>query len=374
MADDFISGALAGQQFQLNKFLIQEAPVKLEQQKLNLKIAEQDYSRHEQMAKLLADSSGKVPPGQNPMENAIKSLTDVGEAAAKSGLPEEAISAISKAATMQNQMETAAWHKATETLAQTKFADSMLAQAHDQKSWDTMNAFIELQTGKPSAMKDKPYSDELRDALLKSSESKRTAAQTALDEAHARKAETDTRLDEVRIGLVKAQTQLAATRAANAKKVGGDGLIAKPRDVADVTNEIRALLDPDNTGNITPTTARSFANDIALRAAELRDKNRMTQEQAVNKAVQEANNHGVFAGIRPAPAGLGTIKRPMPVPKDMGDPKAWKDNMVYKPDKDIKNSKGEVVWPAGELRHVMEGKAYPMGEGPENDEAAEDDE
>jgi hypothetical protein len=64
----------------------------------------------------------------------------------------------------------------------------------------------------------------------------------------------------------------------------------------------------------------------------------------------------------------------MPVPKDMGDPKAWKDNMVYKPDKDIKNSKGEVVWPAGELRHVMEGKAYPMGEGPENDEAAEDDE
>src|ERR1700729_3506332 len=109
LANPFIQGMLSGQQYKLNNFLLQEAPVKLETEKLALKVAQTDYDRRQKMAELLAQGSDKVAPGQNPLTNAAEALVQMGGAAAKVGLVDEAVTDLSKASTIMAQQEDAAY-------------------------------------------------------------------------------------------------------------------------------------------------------------------------------------------------------------------------------------------------------------------------
>src|SRR6266436_3214855 len=109
MANDYISGMLAGQQFKLNQFALQEAPVKLEQDKLNLKIAEVDFDRRQKMADMLAGKTNQIPEGRDPLTNAANALLRTGEAAAEAGLPEEASQDFIRGSTILYQQEDAAY-------------------------------------------------------------------------------------------------------------------------------------------------------------------------------------------------------------------------------------------------------------------------
>lgn len=324
MADqDFISGMLSGQQFQLNKFLLQEAPVQLEQKKFALKVAEADYDKRQQMAKLLAGSQMQIPDDRNPLTAASNALAKAGAAAVQAGLPEEAVDYFSKASTIANQQEQALYHKWQEADQRAKFADQILGQVHDQASWDQANAFIEMQTGKPSAMKDKPYSAELVQMLKDASASHRTQAQEALTKEQEKRTKLEEQLDEERKDLIRAQTDLANQRTAALKKAGG-GAIPNSKTVGAISDY---LVKEYGDVGVSATDARVFARGMASRVEDLISNQNMSQSQAVAKAVQEAKDHGDLAGISPARSRPGqSAKKPLPLPKEAT---GYKDQMWY---------------------------------------------
>ena len=324
MPDDFISGALAGQQFQLNKFLIQEAPIKLEQEKMALTIAKQDYSKREQLASMLA--AKPPPPGQDPLENATNTFFTMAQDAAQVGLPEEAATYLKEASTLSVQREDAAYKRWETTLQQTKFADQILANVTDQASLDQANAYIKMTTGKPSALEGQKYSPELVETLKKATMTKRSEAQEALDKARAEREKGLEKADTALVEQRKAAAELSKVRANIAKKHDADGLIAKPRTVtatvAELQDEYGASLDP--------ATARTHAESIALDAERIMSDEGKTLPQAVKLAVRKARQDGPLAGIRPVKARPGTsVKRPLPLPKDVTDPAQYQDQMIY---------------------------------------------
>lgn len=355
MADhDFISGALAGQQFQMNKMLMQEMPVKLEKEKLALKIAQTDFDARGKMAQMLADNAGKVPEGQDPLENAKNTLLQMGSAAAKVGLVEEAAADFAKSSTIGAQQEEAAYKKWQSTLQQTKYADQLLATATDEASWKAMNAHVRMTTGKPSALEGQKYSPQLVEELRKASQTKRSDAQEALDKARAKREQGLIAADAELVRLRKTQEGLNVARTDAAKKAGGgDGLIAKPKNIAAVTDAIVK----DSGDTMAPGDARVFAREIALDAEKRMSQERLTQPQAVAAAVDYAKKHGVLAGITPAHVRPGqSAKKALPLPQAKSDPKQYKDQMWYQaPD--------GPRWYDAETQ-----KLYKAGEGPEEEE------
>lgn len=361
MAQDFISGMLAGQQYvegkqkiELNKFLLAEAPVKLEEEKLALKIATTDYSKREAMAKMLAQNHDKIPTGQNPLDNAANALYEMGSAAAQSGLPEEAIKDFKEASAIKAQQSRAAYQQWEETLQKTKFGDQMLATAHDEASWQHMNHLVEMITGQKSVLADKPYSPELVAALKESSQTKRTAAQEALTKAQTAEQRTLEQVNQARIPLVKAQAEAAQIRADALKKAGGIGAMPSTKVVSAVADAIKAS-DPD----MDAAVARTLARDIAPRVQELVEDEGKTQQQAVHAAVREAKRNGTIPSVKPGRVTPGSLPtKPLPLPANPTDPEAYVDGQWY-------------TMPDGEPGYYDEEtqKLYHEGEGPDFEEA-----
>lgn len=350
---DFIQGMLAGQQFKLNNFLLQEAPVKLESEKLALKIASADYERREQMAKMLATNSERIPPGQNPLNNAAEALIQMGSAAAKVGLPEEATKDFASASKIMSEQENVAYKQWQQVSQQTKYADQLLSTVVDQQTLDQANAHIKMTTGKASALEGMKYSPELINQLKQATATKRTSAQEALTRVLTSKANIETDAAKELILLRKTQEALNIARTKAANKAGADGLIAKPKNVAAVTAEIRSEY-PD----MDAPTARAFANDIALQAEDIMDKQSKTQGQAVKAAVGDARRHGVLAGISQPHVRLGASpKKPLPLPSELS---GYKDQMWYQ------GPKGP-MWYDAETQSL-----YPPGEGPGDEDETDE--
>lgn len=356
LASPFIQGMLSGQQFKLNNFLLQEAPIKLESEKLALKVASTDYERRQKMAEMLAKDSDKVPPGQNPLTNAAEALIQIGGAAAKVGLVDEATKNFKDASTIMAQQEDAAYKQWQQTIQQTKYADQLLSTVTDQQTLDAANAHIKMTTGKPSALEGQKYSPEMIEQLRQASASKRTAAQEALTRAQTRKADVETAASAELVPLRKTQEDLNIARTKAAEKAGADGLIAKPKNIAAVTD----ALIKDSGDNMSPADARVFARDIALDAETRMERDHLTQPQAVTAAVKYAKEHGALAGIPPAHSRIGqSPKKPLPLP---GKVDGYKDQMWYQA-------------PDGPRWYDEETKSlYKAGEGPgDEDEGEEED-
>lgn len=359
MADNesgFITGALAGQQFQLNKFLIQEAPVKLETEKLALKVAQTDYDARQKMAQMIAQHHDKMLPGQNPLTNAANSLLEMGQIAVDSGLPEEGAADISKASTIMAQQEEAAYKNWQMVEQKAKFAGSILPFVTDQKTLDQANEYIEMSTGTPSALKGKQYSPELIESLRKGMASKRTQAQDALDRARAARELSLTNSDKVSDRLKESQIKFNEAKTERAKKYGADDLIAKPKNIQAVTDYIVK----DSLDSMSPVDARVFAREIALDAERRMKEEGTSQPEAVAASVQYAKRHGKLAGITPAKERIGhNIGKPLPLPKKAEE---FKDQMWY-------NNAGTPMWYDAETKSL-----YGKGEGPGDEEEAEGEE
>lgn len=375
MADDFISGMLSGQQYQLNqqsiamnKLMLQEEPVKIEKEKLALKIGQQDYDKRQKMADFLAAHSAKVPEGENPLTNAAEALTEAAGAAFKYGLYEEGIGYVEKASTISTQQATAAYKNWRQAAEKTKLASQYLStiptgvsQEEGQRRLDAINSYLKM-SGTPSALEGQRYSPELIEQLKQGAIKHESDAKLALEKAQTNKDNIEARAAAELIPLRKSQTDLNITRKNNAEKFGPGGLIAQPKFLSAAAAEIRKKLGNEA---ITANDAKADANDIALRAEELVDKNHMTLEQATTKAVDEAHRQGKWAGITPDRKAPGQDwRKPLPwTPTTKGKP-----NEIYAPQTAVTNSAGE-VWPAGEPRWYDEGTNtyYPKGEGPDEE-------
>jgi hypothetical protein len=354
MADqDFISGALSGQQFQLNKFLIQEAPVKLEQEKLALKISETDFQARQKMAQLLAKNSSQIPEGQNPLTNASNSLIEMATAAVASGLPEEAAKDFGLASKIMSEQEDAAYKQWQVVDQKAKFATQILAGVTDQKSLDQANAYIRMSTGTKSALDGQKYSPELIEELHKAMTTKRSDAQNALDRSRAAKTAAETKSEAERPALIKSQTELNQARAKAADKHGGDGLMAKRSTVAATAKFIAA----SSGDSISLADASALSEDIALDVEKRMSQNHQTLEQAISASVRSSKRHGMLSALEKPHVRPGTDpSKPLPMPKTKAE---LVDGKYYPVD--------------GISQHYdKETDAfYPEGEGPDDEEAAE---
>jgi hypothetical protein len=359
---DFISGALAGQQYQLNRFLLQEAPVKLESEKLALDVAKVDQARRQKMADLLAQHP--PPAGQDPLEKAQNTLFGMADAAVQAGLPEEATSNLKAASTIANERVDAAYKNSQMIMQQTKYADELLAtipegvsQEEGQRQLNAIDAHIQMYTGKPSWLSGKKYDAKLIDDLRRATMEKRTKAQEDLSKAEAERNRAAAAAERALVPLRKAQAELAEKRKDAAGKLGSaSGLVAKPATITAAANYIRTQ-KPD----LDDFAARTYADDMALRTEYLMaHTNGLTRPQAIAQAYQESTRHGKLAGLPQAHAMPGSVQKPYSLPADPHDPKSYKDQMVYNtPD-------GPRWYDAGTQ------KLYKVGSGPEEDEAAED--
>jgi hypothetical protein len=356
LASPFIQGMLSGQSYKMNQIKLQEAPIKLEEEKLALKIAQSDFSKRQQMADMLAKDPDKVPPGQDPLQNASNSLLRMGTAAAKVGLVEEAVTDLSKASTIASQQTEAAYKNWQMASQKAKYADQLLSGVTDQQTFDAMNAHIKMTTGQPSQYEGKKYDPKLIEDLKNAAATHRTKAQEDLTKAEEKRAEVETQIARERIPLMKTQEALNVARTNAATKVGGDGLIAKPATVSAATSAIIA----DNP-NIERDAARTFADDIALDAEDRMKRDGQTRPQAIAAAVKYAKDHGKLAGIATAHQGPGSSpKKPRPLPTDVS---GYKNQMWYQA-------------PDGPRWYDEETKSlYKPGEGPgdENEGAEEED-
>jgi hypothetical protein len=351
---DFIQGMLAGQQYQLNNFLIQEAPVKLEKEKLALGVAKLDFQRREQMAELLSKNESRIPPGQNPLTSASNTLVEMGSAAAKVGLIDEATQDFSKASTIMAQQEDVAYKQWQQTLQQTKYADQLLSTVHNQAEFDQMNAHIEMTTGQPSHLKGQQYSPELVESLRKAAASKRTEAQEALTRAQSRKSEVDQRLDEERIRALKVQEKLNETRINNANKVGSGGLVAKPATITAVANQLVS----DSNDQLSMTDARALADDLSLGVERRMTEDRLTRPQAIQAELQDARRAGRLPSESVHRVGPGTSpKKPLPLPKEVS---GFKEGQWYETNDGPR-------WYDNETKSL-----YKAGEGPGDEEEEEE--
>jgi hypothetical protein len=354
---DFIEGMLAGQQYQMNQFKLQEAPIKLQEEKLALQIGQSDFDKRQKMADMLTKSPIPLTGDQNPLTTASNALVRMGTAAAEVGLPEEAASDFAKASTISAQQEHAAYNAMQSAINKAKFADQLLGNVHDQASWDQMNGYIEMTTGQKSQMADKKYSPELVESLRQASLTHRTSAQEAYTLAQAEHQQALTKVSLAEIPLRKAQTENYEARTEALKKNGADGMIAKPKTIAAVSDLIIS-----ESGDVTSRAdANVSAREIAIDAERRMREDHQTQPEAVKAAYKYAKNHGILSGQPMAHLRPGASeKKPLPLPKT---PSEFKDNMWYQA-------------PDGPRHYDSETQMlYKPGEGPgDEDEGGKDDE
>jgi hypothetical protein len=327
-ASGFLTGTQQQQAIQLNNIAIQEGPLTLEKERLANETTKTALDQHKKLIQLL-DSVPKG--GQDPVADATNTLLQIGESEIKSGLIEEGTATFGKASMMMNQQSEIAKRAWDTTLAQTKYADGLLSTVHDQASWDQMNSLVQLQTGKPSALKDKPYSPELVESLRQASAAKRSESQQAYDKARTHKIQTDDVLDQHRKALVDAQTALDEARTDNVKKTGAVGAIPKSANVSAVADALHVQYGDD----LDTATARAAARPIALEAERLMRDEKMKQPQAVTKAIRDEQLNGtLLVGIKPNRTQAGrTEKNARPLPMDSKgklDITQMKPNMWYK--------------------------------------------
>jgi len=374
LSKPFIQGALSGQEFQLNKFLIQEAPIKLEKEKLALKIATSDFSRRQQMADLLAGKMSQIPPGQNPLTEASNTLMEIGEAAAKAGLPEEAIEAISKGSAIATQQLNAATKRAQLVEQQTKYADQLLGTIPDdvspeegQRLWDQMNSHVEMMTGTPSAMKNQKYSPQLVRELRDASVKKRSQAQEDLDKAKAEWERAHTKSEKA----LEAQRYSAASlnkvkEEGVARKYGSAGLIPKGTNVSAVTDAIVK----DSADTMSTADARDIAKrgGVALDAETFINRDGLDQAAAVAKAVQNAKRDGRIPSDAKQYVRKGTSpKNAFIIPADPDEQSKFK----FEDGKWYDTPDGPMHFNATPTKQYPKGGLYPLGEGPEDDDEPE---
>lgn len=353
MAEDFISGMLAGQQFKLNEFMIQEAPLKLEQEKMALTLQKADVDKRQKMADLLASKPPKED--QNPLINAQNALMAMGSAAVKSGLIEEAQKNYQTSAVIGAQMEDAAYKQYQEAAGRAKFSESILANVTDAASWKKANDTITLMTGKPSAMADRPYSPELVHALKEAGIKHLDDATEAYRKAQTRKDEVETSLAPLKAEALLAEKRAAEIRAANAKKAGSDGLLAKPRTVRAAQNYI---IQQSN-DMMSSADANVIAEKIGPDVEDRMQKKQQTLSEAIHDAYAHYDKTGGTAGIPTAKVRPGTSwKMPAPPPKDLKD---LKDKTIYQ------TASGPMWYSA------KAGKLFPRNTGPEGKDIVDDE-
>jgi len=299
---------------------------------VKLKEAELTLAQQQKMLQMMQSYSagGLGGGGQQTPTSAAHDLGDdmyaLSRMAMAAGAPDKAAEYAragsqvkSNAATIQkNQIE-----------AQAKEADligRVMGNVVDQKSWTEANATIAMMTGKPSRWGQRPYSPQLVQSIINTSQSIKDRALTQADVARTKALDAEADDRRMHVELMKSQKQLDDERIAALRKVGASGKIPTASNLRAVSDLIHRDYDTDN------ATANARARPIAERMQELIRGQRLSQSEAANKAYLDAKAQGDLGGLRPMhqrPGATPAKAKDLPMSGGKVDKSQLRDNSWY---------------------------------------------
>jgi hypothetical protein len=277
-----------------------------ESMELNLK---QQKDRAEMLKQFVAKrAAGQTagPPGNpaDPLDSLTSDLESYAELGFASGNPDEGMKMAEGAARVQQQRAAARLSQTNDKIKTFEFAKTLsdegmklLANAHDQQSWDQAKAGFKQMLGpnaRETGFENVPYSPEAVEAARNQLMTIREQAQTKIEQARLKNDEENKKSEEKRRDiqnkLTQAETRVANARAEKLAREGGGNSKVPARLVKDATDYIKK----DYSG-VSDEQVRISALPIAERAQELMAKNSaMRESEAVAQAYKEAKSGGTF--------------------------------------------------------------------------------
>jgi hypothetical protein len=345
MAEDFISGALAGQQFKQGQEAIAERPQlfelsmaegkqKLQAEALTIEERQMTLDNSKALQKLQGGvlkslATQPTDPSADPTEQTTNSLFAIGTADILGGFPQQGGEFIKQATAIAKNHADITIKGSEAQQKKLSFVAGGLADVHDQQSWETFNmmAASEFKGAMDPKIAGKPYSPQLIKMLMDSTQTLLQKARTERENALSRLDAVHVQESEARVPLIRAQEQAALATAAAKRKNTGKASEAKAQDINRVADLITTSY-PD----VPKDQARTLAGPIAEEAVKLVKEQELTPPQAYHKAFNRARDHGSFWGLKEGRVRAGTAaEKPLPIPMADGkaDLSAMTNNMFY---------------------------------------------
>ena len=322
MAEDFISGALAGQQFRQQAETIREQPqlfeLSMAEGRTKLAGAQMDLQERQsaldnakaiqqiQAKALKAAQLGQGDPNADPTEKTTDMLQAMGTADIEGGYPVQGAELLKQSVVIaKDHAEIVS--KQSETQQKklsfvTSGLDDVMASPDPQKAWRDFNmlAASEFKGALDPKIANRPYDRQfiqmLRDTAqtqLQKSEADRNKAQERLADVEARKNEAEIPLERAR---TRAENALADQREKNAGIAGGPSKADLDAAYDAVKGEFGKGADKE--------AAKAASRPVAERAAQLIKQQGLPRSVAIDKAIQEekAKPGSRLSGLSKPPA------------------------------------------------------------------------
>lgn len=326
MADDFISGALAGQSFKQNAETLREQPqlfelsmaegqAKLATSQMDLKERQTALDNAKAIQQIQSKALRRLSLGQmdstaDPTQATTDALQTMGMAEIEGGFPVQGAELLKQSVTIAKDHAEIISKQSDTKIKKFSFAASGLSDVHDEASWREfkMLAQSEYKGALDPKIADRPYSPELIKMLQDGAQTQLQKAQTERDRASTRLSNVEARKDEAEIPLEKARTEAEEALAAQRRKNAGESGQPAKEDLA----AAYAAVKGDFGKGADKEAATAAALPIAERTAQL-VRQGVPRSSAVAKAYQEekAKSGSRLQGLsKPTPiaeAGVGMI-------------------------------------------------------------------
>jgi hypothetical protein len=293
---------------------------------VEVQIAKANLDANKRMLEMMSQAASS--PSTKNMDLA-DSMTSLAEMAMKAGLPAQAREFAETGSTLRRTTAEIDDKKFKQKMVHLNLLSGLMAGVKDQSSWDRANAAFKMQTGQDTPYAKVPYSPQVVQQIQSGLMTAKDRAAVDASKARQRASEAAAKEREVRIPLIKAQTEEVRARTVKLKKAGATGVIPKAADV----KIIKDLIINEYGAGVMPEEASMLAQPVAERMVEILKDSNISRSQASQRAFQEAKANGHFGGLRPRILMKGTLNNPLDIPvtrEGKADPTKLRTNLYYK--------------------------------------------
>lgn len=332
------------QNIQLNQFKLQEAPIQLATEQINL---QKEQIALRQQVKMLSLMQNLKPPSEAESPDGIATvLNQVAGMYLQSGMPDAAAKMAKEASSIQenaSKIDARSYKMQNDRLS--RFAN-ILEGTPDTPGGYTA-ALQQMASSDPGVLRDKkfvslmqtPWRPGMVKALERQALTLKEQAEVSYREKAGAHAAAAAEVDKFRVNLVKAQTKLAEDRDKALGKAGA------PTVKASQLKAITDMAESEYPG-ADPADVRVRSRPLAEEMVKMMRDEGITESQAARRVYEQARSAGVFTGLRQAPVAKGT--KPAAGLKLPQTAKQVQENQWYSGDQ----------FPDGQPRVAMGGKFY----------------
>lgn len=306
MAEDFISGALAGQQYKQNQEALREQPqlfeLSMAEGKAKLASSQMDLQERQtaldnakaiqqiQAKAMRSVTMGQADPNSDPTQKTTDALEAMGMADIEGGFPVQGAELLKQSAVIAKDHATIMKEQTDAQEKKLNFVAGGLQDVHDQASWDQFNmlATAEFKGTMDPRIAKQPYSPQLIKMLRDTTQTQLQKAETDRNKAQTRLDDVEARQHEAEIPLERARTAAEEALAAQRRKNAGESGQPSKEDLEAAYDLVRPSSKSGGKGATAAdnAAAKAAALPIAERTAQL-VKQGLSRSAAAARAYQE---------------------------------------------------------------------------------------